>query len=113
MGFLTTYTVYNDASDQIKKHPEDVVNAIYKGMSCSEPKDFPVGNHCNAILAQPARHADAHTAYVHMGNTVTEFNPYSRDFKEKAEQHPEFYRQMLAHLEQTVKQAKKVLKELK
>lgn len=111
MGFLTTFTVYNDGCDQILKEPEQFAQKVYEGCRDLEEKDFGVGNHCNLVHVQRARHADDHTIYVHMGNCVTEVNPFSREFESLIERCPEFAEKLVKFIEQDAKRLRKVLKD--
>lgn len=118
MGYLTTLTFLNDAADQYDKHPERLVEIIHDAVNnhqCSrnggKSYDEPIGNHCNAITVQRSRHADDHTTYVHMGNGVTEMNPWSADTKDLLERIPDVFDQYLSYMDQQVKQLKKMKKE--
>ena len=108
MGFLTTFTIYNDGTHLIKKNKEEVIEAIYDAMCSREGKDYPIGNHCNLIKSQEPKHADSHTCYVHMGNTVCEMNPWSKETKDILENHESFFNSLLDYLEFTVKHLKKM-----
>ena len=76
MGYLTTFTVYNDGCDQIKKHPKKFAEIIYDacaGVQLSHgQKQIGLGNHANLITPQEPRHADDITLYLHAGNTLTD-----------------------------------------
>ena len=113
MGFLTTFTVYNDGCDQIKKHPKEFAETIYNACSERKTETYPLGNHCNLITAQGTRHADEHTIYVHMGNTVCEMNSWSNYTKELMKRNPKFFEEMLRLMDNNVKDLKKQFKESK
>ena len=70
MGYLTTITFYNDASDDLRMHPEEVSKGIYEAQLGAQRNYFPVGSHANPVITQKPRHADDHTLYLHAGNTV-------------------------------------------
>lgn len=75
MGYLTTFTVYNDSCDQIKKHPDKFADIISDGCSGRYNYDertaqVGLGNHANLITIQRPRHADADTLFIHYGNYV-------------------------------------------
>ena len=118
MGYLTTLTFLNDAADQYDKHPERLMEIIHDAIinhQCSrnggKSYEEHIGNHCNAITVQRSRHADDHTTYVHMGNGVTEMNPWSADTKDLLERFPDVFDQFLSYMEHQVKDLKKMKKE--
>ena len=118
MGYLTTLTFLNDAADQYDKHPERLVEIIHDAVNnhqCSrnggKSYDEPIGCYANAITVQRSRHADDHTIYIHMGNCVSEVNPWSADTKDLLERFPDVFDQYVSYLEQQVKQLKKMKKE--
>ena len=118
MGYLTTLTFLNDAADQYDKHPERLVEIIHDAITnhqCSrnggKSYEEHIGNHGNAITVQRSRHADDHTTYVHMGNGVTEMNPWSADTKDLLERFPDVFDQYVSYMEQQVKALKKMKKE--
>lgn len=114
MGYLTTFTIYNDGVDLVKKHPEEFAEKIYEGViSMREPHDASLGNFCNLINIQRTRHADDHTIYVHMGNCVTEVNPYSSEFEQLMERCPDYTEKLIKYLDTQVKSLKRKLKEKK
>lgn len=118
MGYLTTLTFLNDASDQYNKHPERLVEIISDAITNHKSSrngghsyEECIGNHANAITVQRTRHADDHTTYIHMGNCVTEMNPWSADTKDLLERLPDVFDQYLSYMEQQVKALKKMKKE--
>lgn len=99
MGNLTTVTIYNDGIDQIPKHAQEFADALYRAaQSTSDPQIIPVGNFANLVKVHPFRHADAHTTYVHMGNTVCEMNAWCKETKRIMRERPEFFARMLKFL---------------
>ena len=115
MGYLTTVTFYNDGADQINKHPLDLADKL--DMAClgvftrdGKSGSFGLGYHSNLVTVQRPRHADDHTIYVHMGNTLSEMNANSVDTKDLAKNHPDFFKQMLKEMEDQVKELKKLIK---
>lgn len=72
MGYLTTLTIYNDGVHMIKEDKKKFAEVIYEGII--EAHDSPVTkgflNHGNLIHIQKSRHAEDHTMYVHMGNSL-------------------------------------------
>jgi hypothetical protein len=111
MGYLTTVTVYNDGLSLLKKHPEEFCSKLYDAAISREQSDFGVGNFCNFANVQAPRHADDHTIYVHMGNTLTEVNPWSKDFTDLLAHHPDYTIAMIKFLDSNVRQLKKLVKQ--
>jgi hypothetical protein len=111
MGYLTTVTVYNDGLSLLKKHPEEFCSKLYDAAISHEQSDFGVGNFCNFANVQAPRHADDHTIYVHMGNTLTEVNPWSKDFTDLLARHPDHAIAMINFLDSNVRQLKKLVKQ--
>jgi hypothetical protein len=104
MGNLTTVTIYNDGIDQIPKHAQEFADALYlAAQSTGDPQIIPVGNFCNLVKVHPFRHADTHTTYVHMGNTVCEMAPWNKETKRIMRERPEFFEKMLKFMERTAK----------
>lgn len=76
MGYLTTFTVYNDGCDQIKKHPKKFAEIIYDACAGIQlhtgQKQVGLGNDANLITLQKPRSAEHHTLYLHAGNLLTD-----------------------------------------
>lgn len=103
MGNLTTITIYNDGIDQIPKHAQEFADALYRAaQSTSDPQTIAVGNFCNLVKVHPFRHADTHTTYVHMGNTVCEMAPWNKETKRIMRERPEFFKKMLDFMRRQV-----------
>lgn len=112
MGFITTFSVYNDNCDQIIEKPKEFAKEIYN--SCCNPSMGYRSNVFNGVvIPQKTRHADDRTIYVHAGNTVCEMNPYSETTKDIMINSPRFFKEMLELMEANVKELKKQLKEIK
>lgn len=111
MGFLTTFTVYNDDCDKITKNPKKFANEIYD--VCCNP-NIKLGRYVfdGVVIPQRTRHADDKCIYVHAGNTVCELNSYSNITKQIMKYNPEFFLEMLEFAEANIKQLKKEFKEL-
>lgn len=111
MGYLTTFTVYNDGVDLVKTNAQDFADKIYRAAVGHEVCDIPVGNFANLVRVQKCRHADDHAIYVHMGNGVFEMNPYSDETKRMMERSPEFFKKVVNFLEREVKELKSMIQE--
>lgn len=104
MGNLTTLTIYNDGIDLIPQHAQEFADALLEtSRSMTGPTEIRVGNFCNLVKVQVPRHADTHTAYVHMGNTVCEMHPYSRETQRIMRESPVFFEKMLEFMRVQVK----------
>lgn len=130
MGFLTTFTISNDALDILEDDPKQVCKKLYyaalsgkvstishhykpKRKKWWQKKKFGGGVHCNPIKVQKSRHADDWTIYVHAGNTVVEMNQYSEDTKKTLETNPQYFEDMIKFMQRNVTEMKKQLKEHK
>ena len=90
MGFLTTFTIYNDTCDQLNNiSPEDAVDfcrnlylgcigALHRnsGDKHKSSASFGLGYHANFCTVQRSRHADDRCLYLHCGNTLTDLSIY-------------------------------------
>ena len=112
MGYLTTLTIYNDGVHLIKKKSKELCEKIYLA-ALDGRKVNTIGHidHVNLITVQKCRHADDHTIYVHMGNTLCEMNAYSKETLEIMKRNPEYFKNMLSEMEWQVKELKKKFKE--
>jgi hypothetical protein len=113
MGYITTFSIYNDGIHGLKDNPEQFIDKLISASHGAYSRDhnnesFGHGSHANLVTVQKPRHADDHTCYVHMGNTVTEMNPYSQHTRYIAEKFPDFFDGLLKHLEQNVRELKKL-----
>lgn len=112
MGYLTTFTVYNDYCEEINKNPKEFAEEIFA--ACCNPNTNRKSRVFRGIVtAQKSRHADENTIYVHAGNTVIEVNAHSKDTKNLMETSPEFFDKILSVLEYNAKELKKMRKESK
>lgn len=108
MGYLTTFTVYNDGASGISKDPKQFADKIYSLIGTRQYEEFHTTTAVNGFVQQ-SRHADEMTIYVNAGNCVTEVNPYSRGFKDLIKKNPDFARELVAFVESEVVKLKKVL----
>lgn len=108
MGYLTTFTVYNDGSSDIRKNPKEFGEAVYQHIGARETCEFgiPSGSCANLVNVQESRHADDHTIYVHMRNCLTEVKPYSRSFTEMVKSNPEFANSLIKFIERELEDLK-------
>lgn len=110
MGYLTTFTVYNDTAHFIKKDPKQFGEKVYQHICEMVANDFSmeVGNWTTTVaIGQKFRHADVPTIYVHMRNSVTEVNPYSRSFHDLVNKCPQFADKLIDFIEAELEEMKK------
>ena len=118
MGYLTTFTIYNDGAHMLKEltaeQKDKLINDLHDACFNSRfaTKTYSVNGFVNMINSQRARHADDHTVYVHMGNCLVNMNPWEKEFKENAKRSLELYKQMHKYLKSEVKKIGEVLKEI-
>lgn len=114
MGYLTTFTVYNDHADLIKREPLQFAEKVYEHIGTHEDISFGIVTERmiapNMVYVQQSRHADDHTIYVHMGNCVVEVNPSSESFQKLLKNNPEFANKIIEYLDKQVKEVKKFSK---
>ena len=110
MGNLTTFTVYNDSIHRTLS-PENAVDFCDKLMRHAS-YDSKTSSDSDVIM-QRTRHSGDDTVYVHMGNTVTEMNVYSRDTERLMKECPDFFEEILDHMESEVKELKEKYKRIK
>ena len=108
MGQLITLTVRTDFINRINSAPDQFMKELNEAINESTP-------YCNGdmffggmVVAQKTRHSDDKSIYVHLGNSVTELNAYEKTTKELAEQSPEFFEKLLAHMESELKELRKL-----
>lgn len=110
MGYLTTFTVYNDDCDQIIKNPKEFAEEIYK-TCCNSNIGYRSNIFHGVVIPQKTRHADDRTIYVHSGNTVCEMSSCSDATKELMKHSPIFFEEMLKLMERNVKELKQQFKD--
>ena len=115
MGYLTTFTVYNDGLHIIGERPKEFGEKLHESTreSLDSTTKFGLGGFCNIAKVQRSRHADDHTIYVHMGNCLTEVNIFSQEFKQLIKANPEFAKELVNFLDSETKLIKKHLKKIK
>ncbi len=108
MGDLTTFTIYNDALDQIRKYPQQFVDNICKAAETGVGGELPIGCHVNAIRVQRTRHSSEHTVYVLSGNTVAELDTNSPETKRIMKDAPDYFKNMVEQMERTAAQLRQM-----
>lgn len=112
MGYLTTFTVYNDNCDQIKEKPKEFANAIYNAC-CNTSITYRSNVFNGVVIPQKTRHADDMTIYAHAGNTVCEINSNSDITKDIMMNSPTFFNELLKYMEYNLNELKKQFNEIK
>ena len=112
MGYLTTFTVYNDNCDEIPKQPKGFAKEIY--LACCNPNiNYGSNVFYGIVIPQKTRHADDWTVYIHAGNTVCEMNRHSETTMKLMKNSPEFFEKKLNYMEQNLNELKKQFKAIK
>lgn len=108
MGYLTTFTVYNEGLPLIRKYPGRFVDRIQEACLNMGPysKMIGLGGFSNLVEAKPARHADDCTIYIHMGNCLTEVSRYSQEFQSIIKNNPNFAKDLISFLERELESLK-------
>lgn len=108
MGYLTTFTVYNDGCLLLRKYPDRFADKIQEACLNTGPysKTIGLGGFSNLVEAKPARHADDCTIYVHMGNCLTEVNRYSQEFQSIVKNDPDFAKDLISFLKRELENLK-------
>lgn len=110
MGHLTTFTIRNDGISSILKDCDEFCKKLLtSALSNGKIRTFDHKEHTNLVIVQKTRHADNHTIYVHMENTVSEMNARSQDTAEFLRNHPKFFKKMLGYMKREVKRLEKNL----
>lgn len=122
MGYLTTFSIYNDGAQNINpSKPENQENirqlaeALYRASlntSAAGGDSYSVGNHSNFLRAQRPRHADDPAIYVQLANTVTEMNAHSSETKALMERNPSFAKKLMKVLENQLEDLKILMKNI-
>ena len=110
MGNLTTFTIYNDGIDTILTNPEGFCKALYDAVLSGEATEFGHGDHANLVIVQKTRHSSDPTIYVQMGNTLCEMVPYSNDAKKALTVNPEYFKNMVDLMDDSVRKLKEMYK---
>ena len=112
MGYLTTFTIFNDGIHLILEDSKDFCGKLYDAaLSDGRITNISHGNHCNLVKVQKTRHADDTTLYVHMGNTLSEMSAYSKSAEELMRNNPESFTKMLRFMKTQVGDLEDMLKE--
>lgn len=119
MGYLTTFTIYNDGISNLsnlKENAYEFSQSLIESVANYDPPDYPkvvsCGNFSNFCKVHKPRHADSHTLYVHAGNTVCEMNPYSQETHNLIRKNPKFFETLMTEIKNQYKELRRVQKEL-
>ncbi len=70
------------------------------------------GSHLNIMKPMKPIHASGDAVFVQSGNTLCQMNTYSSETRDLMKNHPEFFKDMLDHMSEQVKELKKEFKEI-
>jgi ribosome-associated translation inhibitor RaiA len=111
MGFLTTFTIYNDDIDRISKNPKEFVEKLIDSTTNYLSSTFHVDG--ATIKAQGTRHSSETVIYVQSGNTTCLMNASNIETEQLMNNSPEFFEEMLNEMENQVIKLKAKYKEIK
>lgn len=118
MGYLTTFTIYNDGLHLIDpKNPKnsnnikELVDNIYYGAVGSEVSGS-VGNFVNMINVQNPKHSSDFVLFVSSGNNFLELNAYSKETSRLFKNNKEYAKGILKLLDDEIKTLKKLMKRI-
>ena len=109
MGNLTTLTIWNDDIDRIKENPEQFARELYNLIIEDKAKSA----NCAGVQIEVQKSRDAHynTAYIQIGNSVFEPNPFSRKMRNLAKTKPGFYKEIVEYFSWITQELKKTYRE--
>ena len=113
MGFLCTFTLRNDALDELDKDPKGFVKKLKLAAVAGKVDSIAHGSHANMVEVQKCRHMDDKTVYVHAGNTLCEMSSWSDDTEHLMKNFPQFFEEMLHEMEYHTRELKKKYKQYK
>ena len=76
MGYLTTFTLFNDDIDEVLKKPGEFCRELYQhaaGGGLSGSRFISLGHASRIAKAFKPRHASERTVYVQTGGSIYEF----------------------------------------
>lgn len=110
MGYLTTFTIYNDDLESIKKNPKDFTKAVYEA-ACQIKKPRYCGIAGAQIIPQSPRHSSDLTLYVHEGNHVYEPSLYNDEYLEWLKRSPKHHLDVIKQIKSKLSEIEKFCKE--
>ena len=110
MGWMTEISILNDCADQIKKHPKQFAEEVYKRIGSVDiyGEEFGLGYCANGFTVKETHHADDARLYLSEGNMFTDL---TGDIKTLYKRNPELYRSLVKKAEAELKFIKRQLKE--
>lgn len=114
MGYMTVAMFLNDAEMNVKKNPEQVGRNVAEamagiGMHRGKPRDFPIGNHMNAMKAVHPQHADVPQLVLAYQNNLIRYG-FFNELKEV--EHLEYRKRLLEVAKRVLKEEEDLIKEL-
>lgn len=89
MGFMTEVSILNDSWHELRKNPQQLVDAIAAGMDKRVASDHAARGeyivHVNAVTVQPSHHADEPRLYIAWRNSFVSLDKYNieREFGDR------------------------------
>lgn len=102
MGFLTTFTIYNDGIDFIENNKEKFADIIIEATKSHEKKQYPLGYHANLITAQIPVHSHCSKLYFCGGNTVLDLDNLET-LKKIKNSNPKYFKSIISTLDYNLK----------
>lgn len=114
MGYMTVAMILNDAGDQVKKHPQQVAENLYKGMSGvdmrhSKSAVYSIGNNANPMTVLSAQHADTPQLILAHRNDINRFGYHSELTSERV---LEYRKSNLELAKSLLKEEEKLIKKM-
>ena len=122
MGYITVFSVLNDAAREVRENPQQVADNIYQAMLSINEKDYKggrdkyvrdysIGNYCNPMQSSDSQHMDTPQLILVYQNMLHPLGVYSKKYQE---QFPniELRKELLKVAKQLIKQEEQNIKEL-
>lgn len=109
MGYITTFSVYNDECHQIKENPKEFANAIYD--ACCSIRKIPNIYNPLTIIHQQPKHATELSLFVSYGNTVFEPSTWDKEYMAWLKRNPKSQLEILRRIKSQLTSLEKICKE--
>ena len=111
MGYMTVVSILNDAWENIKRHPDEFIENIEKGMfdtkRCRSVEWYSVGSYVNPMEVSKSFHADNDQVFYVGKNTMTNLT----DWNSKSKNEIEFQLKRMKQAKSAINLLEKELKE--
>lgn len=109
MGYVTTFSIYNDECHKIKENPKEFAQAIYDGC-CSVRKLTNIYYPLTIIHQQP-KHSTELSLFVSYGNTVFEPATWDKEYMIWLKANPKSQLELLKRIKSQLTSLEKICKE--